>query len=80
VAAGALDVTLGTSGALSMALEANAGANPPGAHYTVVYQLGPGEVRTEYLDGADEFSGNTGPGAHDAGSGNGGPRRCPSST
>ena len=24
------------------------GANPPGVCYTVVYQLGPGEVRTEY--------------------------------
>src|SRR5271169_3181284 len=48
VAAGALDVTLGTNGALNVALAANAGANPPGVYYTVVYQLGPGEVRTEY--------------------------------
>jgi hypothetical protein len=48
VAAGALDVTLGTNGALNVALESNAGANPPGVYYTVVYQLGPGEVRTEY--------------------------------
>lgn len=48
VAPGALDVTLGTSGALNVALAVNAGANPPGVYYTVVYQLGPGEVRTEY--------------------------------
>jgi hypothetical protein len=48
VAAGALDVTLGTNGALNVALAPNAGANPPGVYYTVVYQLGPGEVRTEY--------------------------------
>ena len=48
VGAGALDVTLGTSGALNVALAANAGATPAGVYYTVVYQLGPGEVRTEY--------------------------------
>jgi hypothetical protein len=48
VAAGATNVTLGTNGALNVALAANAAANPPGAYYTVVYQLGPGEVRTEY--------------------------------
>jgi hypothetical protein len=48
VAAGALDVTLGTSGALNVALATNAAATPAGVYYTVVYQLGPGEVRTEY--------------------------------
>jgi hypothetical protein len=48
VGAGTLDVTLGTSGALNVSLEANAGATPEGVYYTVVYQLGPGEVRTEY--------------------------------
>jgi hypothetical protein len=48
VGAGTLDVTLGAGGALNVALAANAGANPPGNYYTVVYQLGPGEVRTEY--------------------------------
>src|SRR5277367_4257421 len=48
VAAGALNVTLGTIGALNVELAANAGANPAGVYYTVVYQLGPGEVRTEY--------------------------------
>lgn len=47
VAAGALDVTLGTNGALNVELAANAGANPAGVYYSVVYQLGPGEVRTE---------------------------------
>ena len=48
VSEGTLDVTLGTNGALSVALAPNAGANPPGVYYTVVYQLGPGQVRTEY--------------------------------
>jgi len=48
VAAGALDVTLGSNGALNVALATNAGATPAGVYYTVVYQLGPGEVRTEY--------------------------------
>jgi hypothetical protein len=48
VAEGTLDVTLGASGVLNVALAPNAGANPPGVYYTVVYQLGPGQVRTEY--------------------------------
>jgi hypothetical protein len=48
VAAGVLDVTLGSNGALNVALEPNTGATPPGVYYTVVYQLEPGEVRTEY--------------------------------
>jgi hypothetical protein len=48
VAAGSKNVTLGTGGALNVGLAANAGANPPGIYYSVVYQLGPGEVRTEY--------------------------------
>jgi hypothetical protein len=48
VAAGATNVTLGPNGALNVSLAANAAANPPGVYYTVVYQLGPGEVRTEY--------------------------------
>ncbi len=39
---------LGGNGALSIALVPNAGASPPGVYYTVVYQLGPGEARTEY--------------------------------
>ena len=48
VAAGALNVTLGANGALNVALATNASASPAGVYYTVVYQLGPGEVRTEY--------------------------------
>jgi hypothetical protein len=48
VAPGVLNVTLGTGGALNAALEPNAGATPAGVYYTVVYQLEPGEVRTEY--------------------------------
>ena len=48
VAAGEKNVTLGTNGALNVALAANTGATPAGSYYTVVYQLGPGEVRTEY--------------------------------
>ena len=48
VAAGALDVTLGTNGALNAALVPNAGATPANVYYTVVYQLQPSEVRTEY--------------------------------
>jgi hypothetical protein len=48
VASGALDVTLGANGALNVALTPNAEATPANVYYTVVYQLGPGEVRTEY--------------------------------
>jgi len=48
VAGGMTTVTLGANGALSVALVPNAGASPAGVYYTVVYQLGPGEVRTEY--------------------------------
>ncbi|MGB8064791.1 MAG: hypothetical protein WCF26_23095 [Candidatus Sulfotelmatobacter sp.] len=48
VAAGETSVTLGANGALSVALVPNAGATPAGVYYTVVYQLGPGQVKTEY--------------------------------
>jgi hypothetical protein len=48
VAPGALDVTLGTNGALNVAVAPNAGATPANVYYTVVYQLQPSEVRTEY--------------------------------
>ena len=48
VAAGSLDVTLGANGALNVALATNAGAAPAGVYYSVVYQLQPSEVRTEY--------------------------------
>src|ERR1700691_4417074 len=48
VAPGSLNVTLGTNGALDVALMPNANANPANTYYTVVYQLQPSEVRTEY--------------------------------
>jgi hypothetical protein len=48
VAAGSLDVTLGSNGALNVALTPNVAATPAGVYYSVVYQLQPSEVRTEY--------------------------------
>lgn len=48
VAGGTTSTTLGANGALSVTLAPNAGASPADVYYTVVYQLGPGEVRTEY--------------------------------
>lgn len=48
VAPGELDVTLGANGALNVQLMPNAGATPANVYYTVVYQLQPNEVRTEY--------------------------------
>jgi hypothetical protein len=48
VAAGVTDVTLGAIGGFSVDLVSNAGASPAGVYYTVVYQLGPGEVKTEF--------------------------------
>src|SRR6202167_15963 len=48
VAAGSLNVTLGSNGALNVELATNATATPASVYHTVVYQLGPGEVRTEY--------------------------------
>lgn len=48
IAGGATSVTLGTNGALSVDLIPNAGASPAEVYYTVIYQLGPGEVKTEY--------------------------------
>jgi hypothetical protein len=48
VAPGNVQVTLGPEGALSVALAPNAGAVPAGVYYSVVYQLQPSEVRTEY--------------------------------
>lgn len=48
IAAGTSDVTLAAGGALSVELVPNEGANPAGVYYTVVYQLGAGQVRTEY--------------------------------
>ena len=48
VTGGSTTSTLGAGGALSVALVPNAGATPAGTYYTVVYQLGPGQVRTEF--------------------------------
>jgi len=48
VAAGVSNVAIGANGGFSVALVSNAGANPAGVYYTVVYQLGPGEVKTEF--------------------------------
>jgi hypothetical protein len=48
VGPGSTSVTLGTAGALNVALTPNAGATPAGVYYTVVYQLQPGEVRTQF--------------------------------
>ena len=48
VAGGTTNATLGADGALSVALVSNAGATPAGVYYSVVFQLGPGEVRTEF--------------------------------
>ena len=48
VAAGNTNVTLAANGTFSVALVPNTGATPAGVYYTVVYQIGPGEVKTEY--------------------------------
>jgi baseplate protein BppL len=48
VAAGTTNVALGTKGSLSVELVPNAGATPAGVYYSVVYQIGPGQVKTEY--------------------------------
>jgi len=47
IAAGSTNTTLGANGALSVALVPNAGATPAGVYYSVVYQLGPGQVKSE---------------------------------
>jgi hypothetical protein len=48
VAGSAMNVMLGANGALSVALVPNVGATPASVYYTVVYQIGPGQVKTEY--------------------------------
>ncbi len=48
VAAGTATATLGSGGALSVALVPNVGATPAETLYTVVYQLNDGTVKTEY--------------------------------
>ncbi len=48
VAGGTTNTALATNGTFSVNLVPNAGAAPAGVYYTVVYQIGPGAVRTEY--------------------------------
>jgi hypothetical protein len=48
VAAGKQSVEIGTGGSFTAQLVPNAGANPAGTYYTVVFQLDDGTVRTEY--------------------------------
>ena len=48
VAAGTTNVALGAKGALSVELMPNAGGTPAGVYYSVVYQIWPGRVKTEY--------------------------------
>lgn len=47
VAAGTLNLTIGTGGAFSVALAPNAGANPAGTFYKVVLSLNDGTTETE---------------------------------
>lgn len=48
IAAGNTTVALGANGALNVALVPNEGATPAGVYYSVVYQLGAGQVKTEF--------------------------------
>jgi hypothetical protein len=70
VASGQLNTTLGTNGALSVELTVNAGANPAGAYYSVVYPARAGECEDRILGGTNKLSGNAGAGANDTGGGN----------
>ena len=48
VAAGNMTVTIAADGSVSMTLAPNAGANPQGTYYTVVYHMNDGTVQKEY--------------------------------
>src|SRR5437764_1714060 len=48
VAAGSMQLAIGAAGAVTVALAPNAGANPTGTYYKVVYQLSDGTSSTEY--------------------------------
>lgn len=48
VPAGSTSVTIGAAGALSVRLVANAGSNPIGSYYTVIYHLSDGTGTREY--------------------------------
>jgi hypothetical protein len=52
VAAGTKSVTLGTGGALAVALVPNTGATPSGTFYTVVYQLNDALTSRQIVDEA----------------------------
>jgi hypothetical protein len=54
VAPGSLNVTLGTNGALNVALTPNAGATPANTYFTVVYQLQPAVAAREIIS-PDKF-------------------------
>src|SRR5882757_2890989 len=48
VPAGSTSVTIASGGALTVQLAPNAGSNPMGSYYTVVYHLNDGSVSREY--------------------------------
>ncbi len=48
VAGGSVSATISTGGALNVQLAPNAGSNPMGSYYTVVYHLNDGSVSREY--------------------------------
>jgi hypothetical protein len=48
IAAGNTSTTIAPDGSVSMALAPNAGANPQGTYYTVVYHMNDGTVQKEY--------------------------------
>jgi hypothetical protein len=48
VAAGNMTATIAPDGSVNMALAPNAGANPQGTYYTVVYHMTDGTVQKEY--------------------------------
>src|SRR5437588_13125813 len=52
VAAGSMSLTIGNAGALTAALVPNAGANPAGTYYRVVYKLNDAVVNKQIADSA----------------------------
>ena len=71
IAAGTRSVSLGSGGALSVALVSNANATPSGVVYTVVYQLSDGTVKTEYWIVPSSSPASLGAGAYYVGIGHG---------
>ena len=74
VAGGTINVTLGTGESLSAALVPNTARL---AYHVVVYQLGPGELRTERLGCTDNFSVKSGDRAYPSGIGSSHARGSP---